>query len=188
VAGALRVRLDDAASLSRGGHSDAHSSFVHPLRADASLTDRARARPSCARPQVPLVTAANRASRAAARSVGVPLLDLAQLTSTDAKTAAACATSVDGVHVAQWVDMLRAQLLLSYLCDAHGRFRGDDIARGVARGLHPRLARCALHDAAAPPRGARPARRRSPALPSERDVRLLYVDRTSRENRSCLEW
>jgi hypothetical protein len=60
-----------------------------------------------------LAYAGNRAAEAAAEEIGAPLLNwngfFLRLSDT-------CALSFDGVHVREWVDLIRARFLLSYLC------------------------------------------------------------------------
>lgn len=93
--------------------------------------------------QVPLVHAANRHSRAATAELGLPLLDWSRMAPTD--TTAACATTGDGVHVKQWVDLIRVRLFLSYLCTGEGgRFEPPVSTRDVARRLDRTKARCVV--------------------------------------------
>ena len=69
--------------------------------------------------QVELIRAANLASASAGSDVGVPVLDWWPLYANETHR---CQLTTDGVHSRQWVDHLKASILLSYLCDAHGRF------------------------------------------------------------------
>jgi len=69
--------------------------------------------------QAELIHAANRATVEAAERAGVPLLDWSALWVNESQK---CAATTDGVHMRQWVDHHRAAILLSYLCDAAGRF------------------------------------------------------------------
>jgi len=70
--------------------------------------------------QVELIRAANLASASAGSDVGVPVLDWWPLYANETHR---CQLTTDGVHSRQWVDHLKASILLSYLCDADGRFR-----------------------------------------------------------------
>lgn len=185
-------------------HDAHHTSEPPALAVWITMNEQCEARKTRYKWQAMVATAANRASRAAASSIGLPLIDLAQLTPSKREACTTTATT-DGVHVAQWVDLLRAQLLLSYLCDAHGHFRGPGIARGVAAAFDKKRARCRLVEPAAQEprvastaalqpaaRGARRRRRTSPDLPaSELDPRLLYDTygpdhRISLRNQSCI--
>jgi hypothetical protein len=67
-----------------------------------------------------VVEAANAASRAALEQMGLPMLDWAGL-SPDEESA--CSTTFDGVHVHEWVDNLRAEMLFAMLCDDDFNFR-----------------------------------------------------------------
>jgi hypothetical protein len=89
------------------------------------------------------------ASRAAAASIHFPLLDWSRMTGR--RPNVTCATTGDGVHVQQWVDLLRARLLLSYLCDADDDFRFRPLVSeaDVARSFDPVRARCVIDPAAA---------------------------------------
>ena len=64
--------------------------------------------------------AANRAAIDAAAAAGVPLLNFANMTAAHGD---ACNASLDGVHMRQYTDHLRAAILLSYLCGEDGRFQ-----------------------------------------------------------------
>lgn len=123
--------------------------------------------------QAPLVAAANRAARAAASQIGFPLLDWSQMTQGD-DPGLTCPTTGDGVHVKQWVDALRAQLYLSYLCEHEtSTFRPPASVRDVSAKFNAVRARCPLstrrHD----------GRRRRPAL-GEAEAARLAKDREAR--------
>lgn len=71
--------------------------------------------------QATLARAANDATRDAAKALGVPLLDWASMFHSSEDV---CDASGDGIHVQHWVDHVRAQLLLSYLCTDENAYRG----------------------------------------------------------------
>lgn len=73
------------------------------------------------REQSAQVWAANQATQRAAAALDVPLLDW---TPTFFNHTEECAATGDGVHVLHWVDHVRAQLLLSYICDESNLYRG----------------------------------------------------------------
>ena len=147
--------------------------------------------------QPELVTAANRAARAAAQAFGLPLFDVAGVlrigtpaSAPSNATAAAAATadevcpaSGDGVHVKQWVDLHRARLLLSYLCGADGETftpPRPDPAR-----FDPIAARCPGLGAD----GARPPLREAVRLEMEetqKGVNRTIADLRSRKKRVTL--
>ena len=106
-------------------------STEHPLVAWVSMNEQcAEKKPNQRhRYQVFQSNAANEASRQAAATIGVPLLDLARSIRNRRHPGSdrACLTTGDGVHLLQWAGLLQARLLLSYLCvpDGNGvvRFR-----------------------------------------------------------------
>ena len=69
--------------------------------------------------QAELIRAANRASAEAAQQTGVPLLDWSHFHTNESET---CKGTTDGVHHRQWLEHVRAAIVISYLCDAQGEF------------------------------------------------------------------
>lgn len=81
--------------------------------------------------QAPIVRAGNRAAQAAAMEMGAPVLNWNGFFARSDDT---CALSSDGVHVKEWVDLIRARFLLSYLCQGPGQ--GASSIPGVTGAHH----------------------------------------------------
>ena len=159
-----------------------------------------------------LAHAANSASRDAAARAGVPLLDLAHtirsqpscLTcmSSDNETAA-CTTTGDGVHVWEWVGLIYAKLLLSYLCvpDGNGGHRFEPPTVDLKRRFDSWHARCPplLRGSSSSSSGAarrpenelillseRAAAEKVAQLRAKRGYREKWIPPALLPNRSCL--
>ena len=88
--------------------------------------------------QAEIVRSINRASVAAAAAAGTPLLDYSRLWRNETER---CKATTDGVHSRQWVEHLKAAILLSYLCTEQGHFRGLG-AESVSAPFNRTAARC----------------------------------------------
>jgi hypothetical protein len=71
--------------------------------------------------QTEMVREANNHTRHMLRNINAPYYDLAA----PLRTPQICDVSADGLHVKMWVDVVRAQILLNYLCDENNQWVGS---------------------------------------------------------------